>query len=974
MSKNPFAFKDNKSNPFGAPTNVTSNPFEAKSEAPPPYVASFKEEESSTIMKRGDIVPPPPRYSEAVSPKKNPFTSKKSTNPFGSSTNDVGKKNPFETIQSSKSMRNPFTSKPQTSNQFLQNSSKSIKNPFSSQASSSSSVSETTRTEEKKNPFAATTMITQYEEEREKSSKKKKNNPFAEITTTHRKKDNPFESHSTATAAHDRVKKKHSSSKKKKNPFATTTITAHKKNENPFGSRSKVAATTTTPDKVKKRHSSNKEKTTITKSKTKQVQAVEVLFRHRVLGIQFDTTAVIVSVSNVARREGVRVGDRFWKINGVEVVSQDGIEESNLRVVEAVKKHPSRPLRVVFLRRKQKLQEKECETGLNIQQQQEQQTKNPFSNTTISSEKKEKKNPFLSTTVTASSSSATTTTTVSSTLEDKLKEKRRHKKPRTPLTTKRLYSIPMTLSEKKVGSETRTTKYISKSSINTNIVFSRLRKRRVNHPIVSYSSGRDTLVLGTSALTLIRWREPGRDEDKKKQRGQNEIPVPRGLYSNTKERIHGVFVDPTGTHVILSLKDGSCFYLHDSTDLFVKLDHREPFVIHSVLWNRFAGTSRDSKNVLLGTQNGRVFQCRFGKGVSSRYDQKDTYCTAKVKEISRVEGIVCGLQLARLQRNETTRYVLLVATTHRSSVRLAQFVGGHSSLLEGPNFAQMFEYYRRNNVTEFVDLPTPPDISQTFRCSLGLYPDDSHGGSGVWALTTGIGALCGTFRTDLLPSPGEKATTSHQLVSYDQNNGRSPTSIMPFLSGKYLLLAWPNQLELVRVRDGHVMETSSLEKFGANLDGIGGLMSVYRQKHKSAIEHLWLCTDRHVIRAVVRPVLSLSQNGEEPWRALLCQAKHLKELSDFAYVFVGFSMLFSLSLSLSLSTHTLHTHTHTYIYIQIDTQKQRAQLPKTTISQDILLYDQQELGITYVMETQMWQQHSSRLVRVKPWEHRLKHL
>ena len=38
----------------------------------------------------------------------------------------------------------------------------------------------------------------------------------------------------------------------------------------------------------------------------------------------------------------------------------------------------------------------------------------------------------------------------------------------------------------------------------------------------------------------------------------------------------------------------------------------------------------------------------------------------------------------------------------------------------------------------------------------------------------------GTFRTDTLPAPGEKATTSHQLVSYGRNDESPPKSIILF--------------------------------------------------------------------------------------------------------------------------------------------------------------------------------------------------
>lgn len=94
---------------------------------------------------------------------------------------------------------------------------------------------------------------------------------------------------------------------------------------------------------------------------------VEIVFSASTLGIEFDANAIINKVSPSACQAGVRVGDQFWKVNGLEVVSRmDGSSSTdhdrrppNERVVMAVRNIRSRPLHVTLLRRSSSAQDDE---------------------------------------------------------------------------------------------------------------------------------------------------------------------------------------------------------------------------------------------------------------------------------------------------------------------------------------------------------------------------------------------------------------------------------------------------------------------------------------------------------------------------------------------------------------------------------------------------------------------------------------
>ena len=56
-----------------------------------------------------------------------------------------------------------------------------------------------------------------------------------------------------------------------------------------------------------------------------------------------------------------------------------------------------------------------------------------------------------------------------------------------------------------------------------------------------------------------------------------------------EDKVHKVFIDPTGNHVIITTVAGDCYYLHSSKSKVVVLKRFSEYHIESVAWNRLEG-------------------------------------------------------------------------------------------------------------------------------------------------------------------------------------------------------------------------------------------------------------------------------------------------------------------------------------------------------------------------------------------------
>lgn len=178
-----------------------------------------------------------------------------------------------------------------------------------------------------------------------------------------------------------------------------------------------------------------------------------------------------------------------------------------------------------------------------------------------------------------------------------------------------------------------------------------------------------TTIVVTTDSSVVRWS--------KTERGQNvidEIELPAG-----RADIHKVFIDHTGHHVIVSMADGENYYVHNSARKLYFLRNLSNEVINAVLWDSVDGTPNFTKNILVGTLSGRIYETALERSTKNK----------SFKFIKRAElnsGIVT---LQAEQRNipkpGQARRLCVFVTTEKGT--LQQYVG------DDADFSAIFEKY-----------------------------------------------------------------------------------------------------------------------------------------------------------------------------------------------------------------------------------------------------------------------------------------
>jgi hypothetical protein len=149
--------------------------------------------------------------------------------------------------------------------------------------------------------------------------------------------------------------------------------------------------------------------------------------------------------------------------------------------------------------------------------------------------------------------------------------------------------------------------------------------------------------------------------------------------------IHRLFSDPYGRHILVSTSQGETFYVFDGwprepqsqTKRARPLGKLRGLLIDSVAWNpsRSSATSTSTREILLGTSDGRIFECCLdGEAESSRpfaRGQHDRYLKPVFTLPER--QAVTGLRFEVWQSSRKgRRRAVVIATT---STRIYQYVG-----------------------------------------------------------------------------------------------------------------------------------------------------------------------------------------------------------------------------------------------------------------------------------------------------------
>lgn len=217
-----------------------------------------------------------------------------------------------------------------------------------------------------------------------------------------------------------------------------------------------------------------------------------------------------------------------------------------------------------------------------------------------------------------------------------------------------------------------------------------------------------TLMLVTDSNTVIIY-------DEEAYRGIQitlKFIVNRGIEFEVEpkgdEMIHRVFIDPTCSHVLISMNNGDNYYFNTHNTKQPKIvpkmrvclilkqicNNLKGIIVESVGWNKELGDKDSTGTILIGSDSclyEAKLQIKEGcKHFKVVYDFKDNEFLVSV-------GSITGIEVEKFpqtKNNNMTHYLVMVAT----SFRLYEFIGG-------PNFEELFESYKGANILTYKELP-----------------------------------------------------------------------------------------------------------------------------------------------------------------------------------------------------------------------------------------------------------------------------
>mmetsp|Transcript_1320 Transcript_1320/g.3893 ORF Transcript_1320/g.3893 Transcript_1320/m.3893 type:complete len:989 (-) Transcript_1320:17-2983(-) len=302
------------------------------------------------------------------------------------------------------------------------------------------------------------------------------------------------------------------------------------------------------------------------------------------------------------------------------------------------------------------------------------------------------------------------------------------------------------------------------------------------------------------------------------------------LTAKKGEKLHSLFLDPTGNHAVLSMANGETLLWHSSHKTPRPAKKIAGFLIESIAWNREEGEAESSGPVLLGASDGSIYEAAMEQG-------RDSACRRlhKLDDRTAVRGL--EFEVLHGAGGAEGEQRLLVLASSANPLRFYRMEGG-------PDFETLFRQ-QSQSASRFQDMAAPWEESE-----LELFSDSIEDPASFFALTTGVGVYCGTINAS---GPGA-AVNDLQLVPVQ---GSPPKSLA--CSKYHLLMLYPDRLVCMsRLTEGTVFE----QPFDVTTSGDG--LSVVRDL---ASQRVWLATQRRLFE------IQIVGEDRNVWQQLLARAR-----------------------------------------------------------------------------------------------------
>uniref|UniRef100_A0A4W5PWK2 Vacuolar protein sorting-associated protein 18 homolog n=1 Tax=Hucho hucho TaxID=62062 RepID=A0A4W5PWK2_9TELE len=286
-------------------------------------------------------------------------------------------------------------------------------------------------------------------------------------------------------------------------------------------------------------------------------------------------------------------------------------------------------------------------------------------------------------------------------------------------------------------------------------------------------------------------------------------------------RVHKLFLDPTGSHLVISLSTSECLYLNRNTQKVRSLSRWRGHLIESVGWNKLLGTETNTGPILVGTSQGIIFEAEISASEGSLFNTNPDQYFKQVHSLEE-DGRPAPVCCIEVERGPESK-VVIIATTRK---RLFQFVGRVAEGSEQQGFSAVFSQ-NQDLLPSFQEFPFNMGYSE-----ITFYTSKLRSCPKAFAWMMGNGVLYGQLDYIRLDS----VLSDVQVWDYTPDidfSFNKPISIV--LTQFHFLLLLPDRVKAICTLNGQVVyEDVFPDKFGALKkmikDPAGGLVWIYTEK------------------------------------------------------------------------------------------------------------------------------------------------
>lgn len=360
----------------------------------------------------------------------------------------------------------------------------------------------------------------------------------------------------------------------------------------------------------------------------------------------------------------------------------------------------------------------------------------------------------------------------------------------------------------------------------------------------------NTLVIATENSYIIRLDLGG-------HQSWREVEISR----RPEDSIYDIFLDPSGSHLLISFSHGETYYLHSSVAKPKPLSKLKGMIVSAVAWN--------SKGMLVGTSDGKVYEL-----IMEMEAGKDKSLT----QVYDVQSDMVSMGISGIYFEQLTPFLYFAMIC--TSTRYYQFMGG-------PTLAEMFKTELAINI---VDLPGEISFSELhfFR---KLATDRVR--SFVWMAGAGIcyGDVSLGDAHDEREGVAKDIVQNQSLMPYSEADPKGHHPIGVNLTEFHFVLLYPDHM---RVLNKLSQETVYQKNFGASRL-VGKLRGLVRDPVKQTV---WIYSDSTILEVLIEgedrdmwrlylaeksfeTSLEFCNTSSQRDTVLTAQAEHFFEAGDF---------------------------------------------------------------------------------------------